>query len=95
MDFDFIIQGGEVVDGTGKTERYRADVGIKDGRVAALGDLSPAEAASVIDATGQIVCPGFIDVHIHSENTLLGGRDQMAGIRQGVTTQLLAPDGFG
>lgn len=95
MDFDFIIQGGEVVDGTGKTDRYRADVGIKDGRVAAMGDLSPAEAASVIDATGQIVCPGFIDVHVHSENTLLGGRDQMAGIRQGVTTQLLAPDGFG
>lgn len=95
MAFDVVIRGGEVIDGTGKTDRYRADVGIQDGRVAGIGDLSDAEAARTIDAGGHVVCPGFIDVHIHSENSLLGGRDQMGGLRQGVTTHLLAPDGFG
>ena len=95
MAFDYVIRGGEVIDGTGKTNRYAADVGLRDGRVAGIGDLAEAETARTIDARGHIVCPGFIDVHVHSENSLLGGRDQMGGIRQGVTTQLLAPDGFG
>jgi N-acyl-D-amino-acid deacylase len=95
MDFDIIIKGGEIIDGTGKTSRFHGDVGIKNGAISAIGKLSNVNAPQVIDATGHIVCPGFIDVHIHSENSLLGGRDQMAGIRQGVTTQLLAPDGFG
>ena len=95
MAFDVVIRGGEVIDGTGKTDRYRADVGLRDGRVTGIGDLSDAETARTIDARGHIVCPGFIDVHVHSENSLLGGRDQMGGLRQGVTTQLLAPDGFG
>ena len=95
MAFDIVFRGGEVIDGTGKKPRYFADVGIRDGIVAALGDLADSETSSSVDATGCIVCPGFIDVHVHSENSLLGGRDQMAGISQGVTTQLLAPDGFG
>ena len=95
MAFDVVIRGGEVIDGTGKTDRYRADVGIQDGRVEGIGDLSDAETARTIDAGGHVVCPGFIDVHVHSENSLLGGRDQMGGLRQGVTTHLLAPDGFG
>jgi N-acyl-D-amino-acid deacylase len=95
MAFDVVIRGGEVIDGTGKTGRYPADVGLRDGRVAGIGDLSDAESAGTIDAGGHIVCPGFIDVHVHSENSLLGGRDQMGGLRQGVTTHLLAPDGFG
>ena len=95
MAFDVVIRGGEVIDGTGKTDRFRADVGIQDGRVEGIGDLSDAETARTIDAGGHVVCPGFIDVHVHSENSLLGGRDQMGGLRQGVTTHLLAPDGFG
>ena len=95
MAFDVVIRGGEVIDGTGKTGRYRADVGLRDGRVEGIGNLADVEAARTIDAGGHIVCPGFIDVHVHSENSLLGGRDQMGGLRQGVTTHLLAPDGFG
>ena len=79
----------------GRTGRYRADVGLRDGRVEGIGNLADVEAARTIDAGGHIVCPGFIDVHVHSENSLLGGRDQMGGLRQGVTTHLLAPDGFG
>ena len=64
MAFDIVFRGGEVIDGTGKKPRYFADVGIRDGIVAALGDLADSETSSSVDATGCIVCPGFIDVHI-------------------------------
>ncbi|MBM3265539.1 MAG: amidohydrolase family protein [candidate division Zixibacteria bacterium] len=95
MDFDCILRGGDVVDGTGKRPRFRSDVGIRGGVVAGIGDLSSAHAGRSIEVSGRIVCPGFIDVHVHSENTLLGGRDQMVAAWQGITTHLLAPDGFG
>ena len=95
MHFDYIIKGGEVIDGTGKMPRYRADVGVVDDYVAVIGVLDDVPAGRVIDAVDRVISPGFIDVHVHSENTLLGGRDQMAGVRQGITTQLLTPDGFG
>lgn len=95
MQFDSIIRGGHVVDGTGRRAPFPADVGIVGDRVVAVGDLDASSAGRVIDAHGHAVSPGFIDVHVHSESTLLGGRDQMAGVRQGITTQLLAPDGFG
>ena len=95
MQFDCLISGGKIADGSGTTPPFAADIGIKDEKIAAIGTLNPAQAASLIDVRGQIVCPGFIDVHVHSEFALLGGRDQLATLRQGVTTQLLAPDGFG
>jgi N-acyl-D-amino-acid deacylase len=95
MQFDYIIHGGTVVDGTGSREPFPADVGVIRDRIAAIGDLDTAEANQVIDAHGQVVSPGFIDVHVHSEIALLGGRDQLGGVRQGVTTHLTAPDGFG
>jgi N-acyl-D-amino-acid deacylase len=93
MDFDVLIKGGEVVDGSG-APRVRADVGIADGRVAAVGNLDGANAARVIDALGLTVAPGFIDVHVHSELARLGGVDQFAGVLDGVTTELMSPDGF-
>ena len=95
MEFDTIIVGGSIVDGTGKREPYVADVGIQDDRIAEIGDLGKAESHRRISAEGQIVCPGFVDVHVHSEISLLGGRDQFAAVMQGVTTHLAAPDGFG
>lgn len=95
MDFDYLIKGGRVVDGTGKRAPFPADVGIAGDRIAAVGALDGSDAGYIVDAGGHAVSPGFIDVHVHSEHTLLGGRDQMAEVRQGVTTQLLAPDGFG
>jgi N-acyl-D-amino-acid deacylase len=59
-----------------------------------VGRLEGAQAARVIDANGLIVAPGFIDVHVHSELARLGGVDQFAGVLDGVTTELMTPDGF-
>ena len=95
MQFDTIIQGGTVVDGTGKRPLFPADVGIVQDEITAIGELDGAKASRTINARGKAVSPGFIDVHVHSEIALLGGRDQMGSVRQGVTTQLSAPDGFG
>ena len=95
MRFDTIISGGDIVDGTGKREPFVADIGIQGDHIAAIGDLEQAETSHRIAADGQVVCPGFIDVHVHSEIALLGGRDQFAAVSQGVTTHLAAPDGFG
>ncbi|MDQ3937591.1 MAG: D-aminoacylase, partial [Chloroflexota bacterium] len=64
--FDLLISGGQVIDGSGEHMRL-ADVGISDGRIAAVGDLSSTEAAERLDATGLAVAPGFIDIHSHSD----------------------------
>ena len=82
------------MDGTGDPP-VRLDVGIVDGLVAAVDRLKCAQAPQGIDATGLAVAPGFIDVHVHSELARLGGRDQFAGLLDGVTTELMSPDGFG
>ena len=95
MTFDLIIKNGTLIDGTGKTPAYKADVGIQADRISAIGDLSQAQAATILDATDHIVSPGFIDVHVHSEIALLTGIHRHAEVQQGITTQLLAPDGFG
>ena len=95
MRFDAIIAGGTVVDGTGEKGPFVADVGILGDSIAAIGDLGQAETPCRVAATGKVVCPGFVDVHVHSEIALLGGRDQFAAVSQGVTTHLAAPDGFG
>jgi N-acyl-D-amino-acid deacylase len=68
--FDTIIKGGTVVDGT-KVPRYRADIGIKNGKIAQIGRLQSSDAAKVIDATGLIVAPGFVDLHCHYDAQLI------------------------
>ena len=93
MTLDVLIKGGEVVDGSG-SPRARLDVGIEGDRIAAVDRIDGATAKHVIDATGLIVAPGFIDVHVHSELARLGGVDQFAGVLDGVTTELMSPDGF-
>jgi N-acyl-D-amino-acid deacylase len=82
--FDLLIAGGTVVDGSG-APRTVSDVGIKDGRIAAIGQLPRSQAAQVIDAAHLVVAPGFIDVHTHAENIV----DHPAAsnfARMGVTT---------
>lgn len=95
MEFDTLIRGGTVVDGDGVTPAHPADVGLIGDRIAAVGALAGSTAARTIDATGFFVAPGFIDVHVHSEIALLGGLHRHGALAQGVTTQLLGPDGFG
>ncbi len=95
MEFDTIITNGTIVDGTGKQEPYVADIGIQNDKIIDIGDLSHVDSSHSISADGQVVCPGFVDVHVHSEISLLGGRDQYAPLMQGITTHLAAPDGFG
>lgn len=83
--FDLLICGGSVIDGTG-ADRYRADVGVREGRIAALGDLADAQATQVIDARGRIVAPGFIDTHTHDDRYLSIDPGMAAKLSQGVTT---------
>ena len=87
MPFDTLIANATVVDGT-NSPRYRADVGLLDGEIAAIGTLAGVDAQTVIDASGLVLAPGFIDLHTHSDLSLLDdpGGESMA--HQGVTTQV-------
>ena len=97
MDLQLIIAGGDVVDGSAGATPVRADVGIAEGRIAAIGDLSGQAAQERIDATGRVVTPGFIDAHVHSELALLQGDDvdRFGSLIQGVTSHATGADGFG
>jgi N-acyl-D-amino-acid deacylase len=91
--FDLLIKNADVIDGTG-SPRNRADVAISGDRIAAVGDLQAATAASVIDAAGLVVAPGFIDVHNHSDGWLLKDPHQTSKTLQGFTTEVLMSDGI-
>ncbi|MCH8864204.1 MAG: D-aminoacylase [Chloroflexi bacterium] len=91
--FDLVIRGGDVIDGSGAL-RYRADVGVRDERIAAIGNLDPTQAHRVIEAGDRVVCPGFIDAHTHSDVLLLANPEHEPKILQGVTTDLLGLDGL-
>jgi N-acyl-D-amino-acid deacylase len=84
---DVLITGGEVLDGTGAAP-VRADVGIRDGRIEAIGQLAGRSAARTIDAGGLVVSPGFIDLHTHSEMPLIADGTAQSKVRQGVTLDI-------
>ncbi|ALM82605.1 amidohydrolase family protein [Bordetella sp. N] len=83
--FDLVFKGGTVIDGTGAPRR-EADVGIVDRHIAAVGNLSDEPAHRIVDATGLIVAPGFIDAHAHDDCLLLSSPDMTPKLSQGVTT---------
>ena len=85
--FDILIRGGTVIDGSGRPG-VRSDVGIRRGRITAVGDLSKARGRDVVDAKGLVVCPGFVDLHSHADRGILQFRGAENYIRQGVTTLL-------
>ena len=86
--FDYKIVNGHILDGTGQPA-FKADLGLENGRIAALGPHLQGEAEQVIDAGGRIVCPGFIDMHTHSDFTLMIQPQAPSRIMQGVTTEVV------
>lgn len=83
--FDLVVRGGTVIDGT-RAARFDADVGVTDGRITAIGDLSASTADTTLDATGLIVAPGFIDAHTHDDQAVLSQAAMPFKVSQGVTT---------
>ena len=92
MSIDLAIRNGLLVDGTG-SEPVRADIGIDDGRIVQIGTV--AESELEIDAAGKVVTPGFIDIHSHSDFTLLVDPRAASAVHQGVTTEVVGNCGFG
>jgi len=91
--FDVLVRGGMLVDGTGSPAR-RGDVGIRSGRIAALGALSGA-ATRVIDADGAVVAPGFVDIHTHYDVQVFWDRMLTISPWHGVTSVVMGNCGFG
>src|SRR4030081_2509369 len=93
--FDVLIRNGRVVDGTGNPSTL-SDIGLRGGRIAAMGRLGDRAATRVIDADGLTVTPGFIDVHSHASEGLAGRlKEARQLLAQGITTVALNPDGGG
>jgi N-acyl-D-aspartate/D-glutamate deacylase len=93
-EFDVVIKDGTIIDGT-KVPRYRADLGIKNGRVAKIGRLKSSDAARVIDASGLIVAPGAIDLHTHYDAQIHWDPYCTIGSWHGITSVTLGNCGFG
>jgi len=90
--FDLVIRNGHIVDGTG-SPWYAGDVGIRDGRVAAIGRLDGAKAKRTVDAKGRVVAPGFIDMLGQSEMTILVNPSLPSKVFQGITTEITGEGG--
>src|SRR6185503_3353329 len=90
--FDLVIRHGTIIDGTGRP-RFQADIGIRGGHIAAIGNLDDATAVESIDATGLFVTPGFINIHSHASPDALATAVNM--LTQGVTTEIFNADGSG
>jgi len=94
QQFDIIIRNGTVYDGSGRAP-VKADIGIKGDRIAAVGNLSRADAKTIIDANGLAVAPGFINMLSHSETSWLVDDRSLSELREGVTTQIFGESSMG
>ena len=93
MTYDLLIENGTVVDGTGAAQ-FAANVAVQSGRVAAIGKIEGA-AATVIDARGKIVAPGFVDPHTHYDAQITWDRLLSSSAEHGVTTVVMGNCGVG
>ncbi|MCW4049703.1 MAG: amidohydrolase family protein [Candidatus Bathyarchaeota archaeon] len=92
MDFDFLIKNAKILDGTG-SPWFRGDIAVKDGRIAGVGKVS-GESTEIINVSGLAVSPGFIDIHSHSDFSLIVNPEADSFIRQGITSVLNGHCGF-
>lgn len=90
--FDLLIRRGMMIDGTGANTQL-ADIGIREGRIVAIGNLADVSADRTINAAGKIVVPGFIDIHSHVDSRILVAPKAESKVRQGVTTEVVGADG--
>ena len=88
MEYDLIIAGGSVIDGSG-ADAIRADIAISDGRIKRIGDLSGATAKDTLDASGKIVTPGFVDLHTHLDAQIGWDPLMSSSSYHGVTTAMI------
>jgi len=85
MNFDLLIRNATVIDGT-RAPRYGADIGVKDGKIASIGDLSGSKGDWEVNGFGRIAAPGFIDAHTHDDRLMLSSPEMAPKVSQGVTT---------
>ncbi len=93
-EFDTVIRGGTVIDGL-RTPRYQADIGIKDGRITSIGGIRDTGGAKVLDASGLIVAPGFVDLHTHYDSQVYWDPWCTISGWHGVTSVVIGNCGFG
>lgn len=89
---DLLIRNSTVIDGSGRPGRI-ADVLVSNGRIARIGKITPSPRVEIIDGTGLVLAPGFIDIHNHSESGLLAEGTASSQVSQGITTVIIGPDG--
>jgi N-acyl-D-amino-acid deacylase len=92
VSFDLVISNGHIIDGTG-SPWYSGDIGIRDGKIAAIGNFSAAQRKRTIDAAGKVIAPGFIDMLGQSELTILVDPRLPSKIYQGITTEITGEGG--
>ena len=93
MAFDLVVKNGMIVDGSG-LPRYRADVGVKDGKIAEIGRINGAAAKETLDAEGRVVSPGFVDGHTHMDAQIFWDPIGTSSCFQGVTSVVMGNCGF-
>jgi len=91
--FDILIKNGTLIDGSG-SPGFKSDLAISDGKIVQIGPSLEAQAATEVDATGLVVCPGFIDIHSHSDATITTNSRAESKIRQGITTEVVGNCGM-
>ena len=92
-NFDFVIRGGTILDGTG-APAWQADIGLVGDTITAIGSIGPEQGMRVLEASGLHISPGFIDIHSHSDDGILRYPTADSRARQGVTTEVTGQCGF-